>query len=126
MKRLFWSVGLLVTLGVAIGCNAGKAKESQAKKWVGVLNETSEVLATVKDEASARTAAPKLQQLFQREKELQATVTASANLSKEEVQALQDLRPDVEAARARREAELKRVSAMPGVREILKDALVPR
>jgi lipopolysaccharide biosynthesis regulator YciM len=109
------------------GCGAGgSTNQSQARQWVGVLNETADVLATVKDEPSARSAAPKLRQLFQREKELQAAVNAPGNLSKGEAKALQDLVPEVEAARARRETELKRVSAMPGVREILKDALVPR
>jgi hypothetical protein len=126
MKRLFRSMALLVVLGVAVGCGKGKTQESQAKKWVGVLNETADLLATVKDEPSARAAAPKLQTLFQREKELQAAANAPGNLSMEEGQALQALRPEVEAAQARRQSELKRVSAMPGVREILEAALVPR
>ena len=124
--RTLWMLSVLVVLGTSVGCGTGPGagKQSQAKTWIAVLNETADVLATVQDEASARAAAPKLQQLFQREKELQATVNAPANFSPKEAQSLQALQPEVDAARARRETELKRVSAMPGVREILKDALV--
>ncbi len=126
MSRRLLAAGLVVLLGVLAGCGKGKEKESQVQEWVKTLNETADVLATVKDEPSAKSAAPKLKQLFEKEKELQNSVNSGEKLSKAEADSLAQMRPQVEAARQRRESELKRVSAMPGVREILKDALVPR
>jgi hypothetical protein len=72
MKRLALSV--LVAL-LSTGCASDDA-ESLVKQTVVVMEETTRAMATVKDEASAREAVPRLRALAERRVKLEAKMAA--------------------------------------------------
>lgn len=125
MTRPYRVLGLLVLLGIVAGCSQGKAKQSQINQLISVVNETADLMATVKDEASAKSAEARLQQLMQKDKELQAGIMSKADVTKDEAKAVRDMAPELEKARARRMDELKRISAIPAVRKVLEGKLTP-
>jgi hypothetical protein len=122
--RMLASAGLVIVLAALPGCGKSKAKESLVQEWISVLHQTADVLATITDEASAKAVAPKFKPLWDKEKDLREKVEAQETRKGKHL--LGAMAGQFHAAWERREAELKRVSAMPAVRDILNDALAAR
>jgi hypothetical protein len=96
------------------------------KQTVAVMDETAQVMATVKDEASARAAVPRLQALARRRKIIEekiTTVKTPAQADQIELQKRYAARLSEVTARLMQEAV--RVSAVPGGTVAL-DAMDPK
>jgi hypothetical protein len=99
-----------------VGCASDDA-ESLVKQTISALEETSQALSTVKDEASAQAAAPRLKALAERRRKIEEKMAAvktpppaeQAELQKKYAQPLA-------AATTRLMQEAMRVSNVPGGR----------
>ena len=114
MKKTLASAALAALL--VAGCASDDA-ESMVKQTIAALDETAQVMATVKDEESAKAAVPRLKALAERRRKIEEKMTAvktpppaeQAELQKKYAQPLS-------AATTRLMQEAMRVSNVPGGR----------
>jgi cytochrome c556 len=126
MKTSVVIVGLLaVALGIA-GCSAPSRKiEERQRELIDTMNEFADTLATVKDDASAKAAEPKLVALAEKLHKLHDEYKEAATReSKPAVNAPDKLdknTTDMIAAAQRYAAEMKRLQGVPGGPELIKE-----
>jgi hypothetical protein len=112
MKKM---LALPILLGLlAAGCASDDA-ESMVKQTVSAMDETAQVLSTVKDEASAKAAAPQLKALAEKRRKIEekmATVKTPPPAEQAELQKKYGTRLNEATTRLMQEA--MRVSNVPG------------
>ena len=112
MKKRF-ALPVLVALLVA-GCTPDDA-ESLVKQTVAVMDETAQALATVKDEASARAAVPRLEALVRRRKLIEEKITTVKTPQQaEQIELQKKYAARLAEVTAQLMQEAMRVSAVPG------------
>jgi hypothetical protein len=100
---------LLLALVVCTASGCGRSPDALIARQINILDQAGDTLATITDEASAKTAAPRLAGLRREIDNLIPRVKA-LRLSVEDRKALEDEhREDMEAALAKYEKELTRV-----------------
>ena len=114
MKKIL-ALPVLVAL-LATGCASDDA-ESLVKQTITAMDETTQAMATVKDEASAQAAVPRLRALAERRKKIEekmATVKTPPPAEQAELQ--KKYAQPLSAATTRLMQEAMRVSSVPGGR----------
>jgi hypothetical protein len=107
------------------GCTPDDA-ESLVKQTVAVMDETTQALATVKDEASARAAVPRLEALVRRRKLIEEKITTVKTPPQaEQVELQKKYAARLAEVTAQLMQEAMRVSAVPGGQVAL-DAMDPK
>ena len=113
MKKTLVLPFLLAAVLVS-GCASDDA-ESMVKQTISAMDETAQVMSTVKDEASAKAAAPKLKELAERRRKIEekvATVKTPPPAEQAELQKKYAARLTEVTTRLMQEA--MRVSTVPG------------
>jgi hypothetical protein len=114
-----WNIpAVLAVLVFASGC--GDSHESLTKDAIAILNETADVLSTIKDPASADAAKPKLKELGQRWRDNHQRRAAKKSIAAKELARLErQYGAQTEAATKRYLAEVLRVERVDGGEEAL-------
>lgn len=115
---------VLVALLLA-GCAPDDA-ESLVKQTVAVMDETAQAMATIKDEASAKAAVPRLQALARRRKLIEEKITTVKTPPQaEQIELQKKYAARLSEVTAQLMQESVRVSAVPGGTDAL-DAMDPK
>lgn len=115
MRPTLLAAVLLISVS---GCSSYASIE---KEQIAALKELTEVLSTVKDEATMKAARGELQKRFQHFEQVAKKAKAMSRPSPEVQQQLEDeLGPEKERAFDNLRNEVRRVTAMPGGEEFLK------
>jgi hypothetical protein len=110
----------LALLVLASGCS--DSHESLTKDAIAVVNETADVLATIKDSPTADAAKPKLKELGDRWRDNQQRRAAKKRISAKELARLErQYGAQMEAATKRYLAEVVRVRKVDGGEEALRE-----
>jgi hypothetical protein len=128
MKKAIMAAGALVLLYGLSGCGSSNDPEGDLQEHIKLLNETADVLDTIKDRDSAEKARGKLKELGQRDAEVLRRLTAGRNdLSDEEKQRIgQKYRAQLQAAVDRGSAAWLKANAVEGAKEVLQTARAPK
>jgi hypothetical protein len=114
MKKTL-ALPVLVAL-LAVGCASDDA-ESLVKQTITAMDETTQAMATVKDEASAQAAVPRLRALAERRKKIEEKMaTAKAPPPAEQVELQKKYAARLSEATTGLLQEAMRVSTVPGGR----------
>jgi hypothetical protein len=105
--RLFSPLAAAVVLLLLTGC--GRSPEALITRQIAILDETAETLSTIRDEASAEAAAPKLAQLQQEINALVPRVKALKLSTKAREELEEEHREQMKAALDKYESQLTRV-----------------
>jgi hypothetical protein len=122
MKKTVMLAGLFLLAGSAPGRAADKDYEQLTEELIATLKSTTEVLATIKDEESAKAAAPKLRKIGG---ELRRLLKKGQDLGppskKQKEELKKKYRKDMEAAQERLREQLKRVQSVAGGKAALQE-----
>ena len=128
MKKLILGASLAL-LFVACSKGGGNSPDGIMQDTLGLMNDMTATLATIKDEASAKAAIPKLQDLANKGEEIKKRAEAmkTANkLSKDDEEALKKkYEPQLKEATEKLMKETFRVATVPGAADAMK-AMQPK
>ena len=101
-RSITLGIGLILAVAV-VGCDANyKKHEALAKELIVVLNDMGDALESIKDHASAKAAAAKIDTLCDRLKDIRDKVDALPRLSKSDNDKLEkNLKADLDKAMSR-------------------------
>jgi len=122
-------VGGLLVLTLLGGCSGSRKLEDRQRELIDTMNEFADTLATVKDEASAKAAKPKLEataeKLHKLHDEYKEAMAGESKPAKGVASAdkLDKNTSDMIAATQRYAAEMKRLQRVPGGMELMKEVL---
>jgi len=121
MKRV-----LILVAAVALPCSlsgcGGDTRSSLMKQLVATVNEVADTLATIKDQASAEAAKPKLKALGERYRDIDKRGKALKEPTPEEKTALEkEYAEPLKSAYGRLLSEMLRVAFVPGGKEALQE-----
>jgi hypothetical protein len=119
--RMKWAAALMLLIGLSLtGCK--DSQEAIAEDAIDAMKEMTAVLETVKDEASAKVAQPKLKKLGEQMQALQARSKKQPQLTAAEQQALkQKYEKPMQEAVLPFAKELMRVTLNPQLHAATKD-----
>jgi len=124
MSKLTRWCGVLVLVAFAGGCGGKSEREQLKEQEIATMNEAVDVLETIKDEESAKAAAPKLMEIAGRVKDLKKQQNALGKPSKDEQEKLnKKFDNDRKAAHDRLVHEMVRIQRIPGAPDALKDVI---
>ncbi len=113
MKKTF-ALPFLLTAVLVAGCASDDA-DSMVKQTIAAMDETAQVMSTVKDEASAKAAAPKLKELAERRRKIEEkTATVKTPPPAEQAELQKKYAARLTEATTRLMQEAMRVSTVPG------------
>jgi len=115
------AAGFLAVLVFASACGSGDPNEAAVKDMLAGLNELSDILDTVKDEASAKAAAPKLKAIADRMTDVKKRFEGIPAEKRTELQ--NKYKDQMMAAGLRFMAAGKKVSEIPGVEALFAETM---
>jgi hypothetical protein len=124
-KALIWGAGLAL---LVVACSKGaNTPDGIMQDMLGMMNDMTATLATIKDEASAKAAVPKLEELAKKGEELKKRADElKTKVSKDEEEALKKkYEPQIKEATEKLMKETFRVATVPGAAEAMK-AMQPK
>lgn len=121
MKLLSFPAFVLALLTLT-ACPGGDTHEKAAAESLTVMQDFTEVLAGVTDEASARAAKPELEKISKRMNEIQERMTKLGEPTAEQQQELEKMK-GFEETMKKFMAEAMRVGMDPALGPILEDAM---
>jgi hypothetical protein len=126
-KALIWGAGLAL---LVVACSKGSnSPEGMMQETLGLMNDMTSTLASIKDEASAKAAIPKLQELANKGEDIKKRAEAmktSNKLTKEDEEALKKkYEPQLKEATEKLMKETFRVATVPGAADAMK-AMQPK
>jgi hypothetical protein len=122
----FAGIGFVVSLVLLTsGCGRGTpTHESLTQDMIGMMNEQADVLAAVKDEASANAAKPKLEALAEKAKAMKQAADKLGEPVKEvEEQLRKKFEPEMQKVAQRVMSEMMRIMSQPALKQALQDSL---
>jgi len=124
-KALIWGAGLAL---LVVACSKGSnSPDGVMQDMLAMMNDMTATLATIKDEASAKAAIPKLEDLAKKGEELKKRAEElKTKVSKEDEEALKKkYEPQIKEATEKLMKETFRVATVPGAAEAMK-AMQPK
>lgn len=121
MKRLVaFSIALMVVMGLAAGC--GDSREDLADDSLSAMKQLEATLATVKDEASAKAAKPKLQELADELNDINARMDKLGAPSEDEMKSMIDKHgKEMEQVQEKMVGHMLRITFDPKIQAVLDD-----
>jgi hypothetical protein len=115
------AVGFVLVLN---GCGGAPTHDSVARDSINAMKDFTTALGEIKDEASAKTTAPKLKKIAERMKTIEAQQKALPKMSEAEEKALK-AKYEKEATElfGKLFAEGMRVAMIPGANAVMEDAM---
>ena len=123
MKKALLGLALLV-----VACSKGSnSPEGMMNDTLGLMNDMTATLATIKDEASAKAAIPKLQDLAAKGEDIKKRAEAlKTSMTKDQEEALKKkYEPQLKEATEKLMKETFRVATVPGAADAMK-AMQPK
>ena len=123
-KALIWGAGLAL---LVVACSSSNSPEGIMKDTLGMMNDMTSALASIKDEASAKAAIPKLEELAKKGEDIKKRAEElKTKLTKEDEEALKKkYEPQLKEATEKLMKETFRVATVPGAAEAMK-AMQPK
>jgi hypothetical protein len=122
MRNIIFTTIVLVLM--LQGCGSSATHDSVARDGIAVMKDFTETLKTIKDEETAKSAAPKMKQLGEKMKTLQQQKESLPKISAEEEKKITEkYTADGLGAAMSLMAEAERVNKIPGAKAVLDDAM---
>src|SRR5262249_34209802 len=122
-KALIWGTGLAFVLVAA--CSSSNSPDGIMKDTLAMMNDMTSVLASIKDEASAKAASQKLQDRGKKGEEIKKRGEALKIQKDQEESLKKKYEPQLKEATEKLMKETFRVATVPGAAEAMK-AMQPK
>lgn len=122
MRHATRFAGLLVLVWAASGCGGDK-HEVVIKDTIQAMNDMADIVDTIKDEASAKAAEPKLKAVADRLQEIKKRADAMEKPSAEKEEALKKkYEGELKAGMGRMMGAAMKAASVPGAQQAVQDA----